>query len=289
MLDTLHYEDFAPHAHTKFRVQISEQAAMEFELISVEDKSPSPRQEQFVLTFRDYFGAPTATISAFDSTSANGGNVSLTTAGPNAGAFTYNPPPGFEGPDTFTYTLMNSAGSDTGTVTITVSGMIWFINNNAAACTTLAAGCGRLTNPFSSLAAFQALNNGSGNNPAAGDNIFIYREVATDYTGGVTLLNNQKLIGQGATDSLSSITGITPPAGSDPLPSTGGTNPVIANSGGAGITVGSTNLIRGLTVGDTTGAGITGSSFGTLTVADASITGLGQALNLSSGPHGLAF
>jgi hypothetical protein len=58
MLDTLHYEDFAPHAQTKFRVQISEQAAMEFELISVEDKSPSPRQEQFVLTFRAPREAP---------------------------------------------------------------------------------------------------------------------------------------------------------------------------------------------------------------------------------------
>ena len=39
---------------------------------------------------------------------------------------------GFEGVDTFTYTLNDGEGNtDTATVSITVSGMIWFINNNA--------------------------------------------------------------------------------------------------------------------------------------------------------------
>ena len=55
--------------------------------------------------------------------------------------------------------------------------MIWFIDNNAAVCGSIAAGCGRLSNPFSSLAAFQTLNNGVGNNPAANDNIFIFESV----------------------------------------------------------------------------------------------------------------
>jgi len=51
MLDTLHYEDFASHINSRFRAQLSADSTMEMTLINVEDKSPSPRQEQFVLTF----------------------------------------------------------------------------------------------------------------------------------------------------------------------------------------------------------------------------------------------
>ena len=232
----------------------------------------------------DFGGLPGATITAPPSTSANGGDVTL-----NAdGSFTYNPPAGFEGTDTFSYTLTNSEGSNSATVTVNVSGMIWFIDNNATACTTLAAGCGRLTNPFSSLLAFAALNNGSGNNPAANDNIFVY-ESASDYAGPVTLLNGQKFIGQDATASLSSITGLTPPAGSDPLPATNSANGVIVNiTTGNAITVASGNTLRGFTGGNST-TDITGSGFGTLTISDVTLNGTGQALNLTNGTLAATF
>src|SRR5262249_45919666 len=60
----------------------------------------------------DFLGVnPTATISAFDATSANGGNVSMTMSGTGMGQFTYNPPAGFEGTDTFTYTLTDNANA----------------------------------------------------------------------------------------------------------------------------------------------------------------------------------
>jgi hypothetical protein len=58
MLDTLHYEDFAPHVNTRFQMQLNEDTTLEIELISVEDKSSSPRQEQFLLTFRAPLEAP---------------------------------------------------------------------------------------------------------------------------------------------------------------------------------------------------------------------------------------
>src|SRR4030095_6410952 len=96
---------------------------------------------------------PAVSVTAGTFLSAQNGNVTI-----NAdGSFSYNPAPGFEGSDSFTYTLNDNDtpnNTDTATVSITVSGMIWFINNNAASCLTLAAGCGRLTNPFSTLAAF---------------------------------------------------------------------------------------------------------------------------------------
>lgn len=67
--------------------------------------------------------------------------------------------------------------------------------------------CRRLWPPLaaiSSLAAFNALNNGASANPAANDAIFIY-ESGTAYAGGVTLLSGQKLIGQDATATLAAL------------------------------------------------------------------------------------
>src|SRR6185295_1912179 len=92
----------------------------------------------------DFTGVPAATITA-PSTSAQGGNVSVAANG----SFTYNPPAGYEGVDTFTYTLTNASGSNNATVTINVSGMIWFIDHTASCpCD------GRLTNPYNTLASF---------------------------------------------------------------------------------------------------------------------------------------
>ena len=192
----------------------------------------------------DYLGIPAATLSGFGATSgtangtvANGTNSVTTSNGGTVilssdGSFSYNPGPGFEGADSFFYTLTNSAGSNVGQVTITVSGMLWFINNNAGACSS---NCnGRLTNPFTSLAAFEAVNGNVGvSNPAAGDNIFIY-ESATAYVGPVTLEDNQKVIGQDAVGaSLEALAGITLAPNSDPLPSLspGGTLVTITSRG----------------------------------------------------------
>ena len=239
----------------------------------------------------DYLGEPAATLSGFGATlgtangtvvngtnsvtTSNGGTVILATNG----SFSYNPPAGFEGADSFFYTLTNSAGSNTGTVTINVSGMIWFINNNAGACSS---NCnGRLTNPFTSLAAFEAVNgNGGANDPAAGDNIFIY-ESATAYVGAVTLEANQKFIGQDATAALATIAGITLAPNSDALPPPNPTAAIV-NITGNGITVGSNNTLRGFTGGNST-SDINGASFGTLNVSEVTLNGTGNALNLTTG------
>ncbi|EMR02768.1 beta strand repeat-containing protein [Cesiribacter andamanensis] len=235
-------------------------------------------------------GGDAKTVVAVNGSAANVGTAITTTQGGNLtlsadGSFTYNPPAGYEGSDQFTYTLDNGFSSlATATVTLTVSGMIWFVNNSGAT-----AGDGRLSSPFNSLSAFQAVNNGSANNPAAGDNIFLYG-TGTDYTPGLILLANQKLFGQGASLSLSDLTGLTPPANSASLPSTNGTSPLIAGTG-TGIVVGTGNTIRGLIIGSTSGVGISGNSFGTLTLAEVSIntTSSGGALSLSTGTLAASF
>lgn len=214
-----------------------------------------------------------ATISAFDATSVRGGTVAMTTAGAGLGQFTYNPPPGYEGSDSFTYTLTSSGQSDTATVTLAVSGMIWFIDNSQAS-----NGDGRLGSPFNSIANF---NSGAADD--AGDNIFLYRQTAANYTGPLTLLNNQKLIGQGATASLSVITGLTPPSGSAALPATGGTRPVIAHNAN-NLTLAQGNLLRGFNLSNTGGTALVGNSFGNLTSSEVSVSNTsGVAINLNTG------
>ncbi len=214
-------------------------------------------------------GGPIAVVPATLMT-ANNADVTI-----NAdGSFTYNPAPGFEGTDTFDYTIAGaSAPNNTATVTVEVDGMIWFIDASAAG------GDGRLTSPFNSIAAFNSFAADQPN-----DNIFLY---SGNYTGGLALQSGQALIGQGSTAPLATVAGVTPQPYSDPLPATGGANPVIG--GATGITVATSNLIRGVTIANTAGTGITGTMFGTLAVADTTVNSTGQALNLDGGQLNATF
>src|SRR5689334_7259404 len=75
----------------------------------------------FSVTANDYLGTnPNSTISTVQAnstivtntittTSANGGDIVMTVSGADMGKFTYNPPAGFTGTDTFTYTLSDNA------------------------------------------------------------------------------------------------------------------------------------------------------------------------------------
>jgi methionine-rich copper-binding protein CopC len=224
---------------------------------------------------------PGITVTTADTTSLRGGNVAVAANG----TFTYNPQAGYEGSDSFNYTISNAAGSDVGTVNITITGMIWFVNSSSGACTTINGSCGRLTNPFSTLAAFEAANgnatpivNGDVTSPEAGDHLFIYTGVG-NYTGPLTLENNQRVIGQGATSSLQTLSGITPATDSDTLPSTGGTKPsitTVATSGQNGINLASGNQLYGLAFSNTDAAAIRGAvNVGTGIMSDIVINNTG--------------
>ncbi len=198
------------------------------------------------------------------------GTLSLNTS---TGGFDFNPNPGFEGMTSFSYTLSNGTGfTDTATVTINVTGMIWFVDNNAGS-----NGDGRLATPFSTLANFNA---GAADDP--GDNIFLYRQAATNYTGGITLLANQKLIGQGATATLATIAGITVPPFSNTLPATNGTRPTLTHTAN-NVILSTGNTLRGLNIQSTSGSALFGTSFNNLTASEntASATGGTAAVNLS--------
>jgi hypothetical protein len=76
------------------------------------------------------------TIDTFDPVGSNGGNI----ANLGGGVFSYTPPIGYEGQDTFTYTVKDGSGeSAKGTVTVTVSTLVIpngkaYYANNCAIC-----------------------------------------------------------------------------------------------------------------------------------------------------------
>ena len=67
------------------------------------------------------------------------------------GSFTYVPPVGLTGSDSFTYDVFDGAATVTATVTITLVGRIWYVDNTAAA-----GGMGRSSDPFDTLAEAEA-------------------------------------------------------------------------------------------------------------------------------------
>lgn len=179
------------------------------------------------------------------------------------GTFTYTPNPGFEGNDTFIYRLKDAAGlTGTGTVTIQVDTPVWYVNEAAAA-----EGDGRATSPLKTLT---KLNDGSAPDEA-GDVIYLYHS-ATSYSGGLTLLNDQRLVGAGTALVVNGTTLI--PAG---------TRPTLAHSGVA-LTLAQNNTVSGLHVTSTGNHAINGPGVGLLTLDVGNVTSTGgAALRLING------
>ena len=241
-----------------------------------------------------------ATLTTFGDTQAHAGNTTVngtntvTTAHGTVtldteGRFVYNPNAGYEGTDTFWYTLANTSVTpnltDTGQVTITIGGvtagvkqMVWFVNSTGAA------GTGSQASPFNSLAAFAAVNDGTGTHPEIGDTIYLF-ENSTAFTGPVTLLQNQRFIGQDATLSPASLNGPATQPGNAYPPNNPSTDTVtIASSATAAstLTAASGTTLAGFTIG-TTGAGqfAISATTGSLSVRDVVIDSDAGGLSLN--------
>ena len=185
------------------------------------------------------------------------------------GSFTYTPPTGFTGTDTFQYTARDADNLDslvTGTVTMTVNDLVWYVDSSAAG-----GGDGSFTNPFQNLTPLNGAG-GVGDVDTDSDTIFVFEGTGADYTGGIELENNQRLVGEGAGLTVNNMT----------IPA--GNRPTIANSGGNAITLASNNTIRGLDIGNSSGSALFGNSFGTLTAEFVSINNnTGAGISLSNG------
>jgi len=194
------------------------------------------------------------------------------------GSFTYYPPAGFQGGDSFTFTVDDQSGeansSGTGTASITVTDLIWFVDASAPG-----GGNGTLHLPFTDLTAFASAPD------QAGENIYI---APGSYSAGHSLLNNQVVIGSGYQNPLDATLGITLPDFSLPLPVPNGTHPVISGAGN-GLFLASGNVLRGLAIGNTTGFGIRGEAPGTLVISHSKIIGIGGGISLDSGVLSVQF
>ncbi|NBB23039.1 DUF11 domain-containing protein, partial [Runella sp. CRIBMP] len=193
------------------------------------------------------------------------------------GSFTFNPNPGFTGATTFTYTISDGTFTSINTVTITMTGMIWFINAGAAS-----GGDGRINSPFNTMNAFN-----SSSLDETGDNIFVYTGTYTNTTN-TALLGQQKLIGQGATGaSLAALAGVTfsthPPISPATIPTVGGTRPTI-NQAANTINMQSQNQVRGVNINNTGGTALQGNNFTSALVREVSITNTGGVgVNFNNG------
>lgn len=201
--------------------------------------------------------------------SARGGTVSV---GP-AGDVVFRPKVGDGAPavtDRLTYRVTDgrTCSSPDVNVDVNVAGRVWYVNNSGSN------GDGRQETPFSTLLGAQ---NASG----AGDTLYVARGNGTTsgQNAGITLKNNQVLLGEGVPLTLGATTIL--PAGSSPS--------LIGHASGVGIILAQNNTVRGLGI---TGqaAGLSGSTFGTLTADTLSVGATaGPALNLIGGVLAASF
>ncbi|MBS0516965.1 MAG: IPT/TIG domain-containing protein [Proteobacteria bacterium] len=150
----------------------------------------------------------------------------ITNLDTNTGAFVYTPPAGFTGTDTFKYTVTDSTTqtSAPATVTITVSGRVWYVNGTAGT-----NGNGVSSSPFNTLLGVSA---------ASGDTIFVQSAGApTSTNGAISLAAGVILWGQGT--ALPAISGIT-------IGNTGATSKPVLK--GAVTLVGSNSTISSLDI-----------------------------------------
>jgi hypothetical protein len=207
-------------------------------------------------------GSQGATLSATGSLLANDSDpdgdpiaAALGTASAGAsvtvnadGSFTYLPPSGFTGADTFTYTVSDDHGhTSTATVTVHVTKRVLYVKNDGGGST------GRVDSPYTTLAAAQV---------ASADNDTVYVFTGDGTTGGqsngVTLNHNgERLIGEGVALKASGIyNGVT-----NPQLRAAGAAPKMSNVAGAGVTITgsgtlSNNEVSGVEITTATNAGV---------------------------------
>lgn len=225
-------------------------------LSNVTDSLPAPR-------LKDNINEGSANITPGTYATTAGGTATVYASG----AFVYLSAAGYAGKDTITYPVTDGSWTVQGKVIVNVlPSNYWYVRAGAS-------GDGRDRSPFGTLAAALA---------AAGpaDSVLVLHDAA-EVPAGVTLQNQQAIIGQGIpapasiTRTLNGHTLTVLAAGSAPG--------LTRSDAGAAITLAQDNVIRGVGITATNGAGIAGTGFGTLNASDLGVTATGPALSLTNG------
>ena len=206
---------------------------------------------------------PSGGVAATTGTFATSGGGSVTIAAD--GTFIYtpkaNPAAAAVTSDSFTYTVVsNGVTSTAATVNLTLANRVWYVKNNGAA------GNGQSQNPFNTLAAAQAAS-------LANDIIYVYQGdgLTTGQSLGITLKNNQQLIGEGVALVVNTVT-----------LKAAGTKPQITNTTAASdvVTLADGNTVSGLVINNATRDGIAGNTHAGFTADTNNIF-----VNTSAGLH----
>jgi hypothetical protein len=186
------------------------------------------------------------------------------------GTFSFTPDTGYTGAASFTYFVTNDGlqSISSGTVNITVSGLVWYVDNTAAP-----GGDGSFGHSFQD---FSQLN-GAGDKDGAGDTIYVHGTV----NSGLTLEASEKLYGDG---NAFSVNGHVISAG-------GSTSTLSATSGNV-VTLSTDNEVKGVTL-NANGAGVVGmantaatsvtTGANTLLGNHLVFTGSGEAIKIAAG------
>lgn len=212
-------------------------------------------------------GLITNTPTMVNFTTSRGGTANVKMDG----SFTYSPPPGYIGKDTFRYELSDGdpvTPNKDALVCINITDVIIFVNNANPSPGNGGKGFGTLDDPYVNFSLINGIN-GIGDEDSSGATIFLYAgnsPTATMEYEGIDLEDDQKFIGEGALESIQSITGLSLPVHSLLLPSTGGIRPVIkdlhVSQDEEGIELANNNDIRGLIVRNGGARGIHGQNVG---------------------------
>ncbi|MDJ0835086.1 MAG: IPTL-CTERM sorting domain-containing protein [Acidobacteriota bacterium] len=188
-------------------------------------------------------------------TTDQGGSVSIN----SNGSFTYTPPAGFTGSDTFTYNIQDADGGNAAaaaTVTLTVADMVWYVDSD-----NMGTADGRSGSPFTDFSSLQGAMDSDG----TGDIIYVNTGTGS-YTGGFAMEASQRLVGEGAsftlTDTNNAMHNFTLAAG---------TAPDITNAAGDVITMADGATVEGVNLLPTASAAISANGIDGGTVDDVTI------------------
>jgi len=205
-------------------------------------------------------GPGSLTAGPANITTANAGGVTM-----NAdGSFVYTPAVGFPGPsDTFVYTLTDGNGmTDTGTVTINLSGVVWFVNSAGPN------GDGRSHSPFHNVASAETPS-------LPGQTIYVHTGGPGGLTpGAIVLKTSQTLYGAGLPFTLNGLS----------IPFTG--YPTLLGT----VTLANDVLVSSVRINSSTGPAIEGSNLtGTEILSAVNILGGSSGIILTNIGGTLAF
>ncbi|HET8898974.1 MAG TPA: Ig-like domain-containing protein [Rhodanobacteraceae bacterium] len=208
--------------------------------------------------------------SSFTAITPAGASVTLLDAA--TGSYRYDPPPGYSGGGSFSYSVCDDgapvgpAQCASNTVTVSISGpVLWFVDPAAAS-----NGVGRLSSPFNSLA---ALPTGRG----VGSQIFVAS--GTD-ASGIVLKASEQLIGQGASGTFDTAFGVTAPSAGTlaTRPSLGGAAPSIGDT----VTLAQTAEVRGVAINSGAATGLLASNTTGFKVSESSVSSTTTAVDFSN-------